>query len=89
MEARAASQSGNRRSRIPLTLHMGYSLSRPRERMRLDHASRRLSQLGSWPGRSTLSEAAASIGDLPSLRVTEGSLAVPMVDCDELVTFPG
>ena len=38
--------------------------------------------------RSALSQAAASIEDLPSVRVHGGSLAVPMGDCDDLVTFP-
>lgn len=35
--------------------------------------------------RSILSAAAARIGDLPSVRVSSGSLAIPMGDCEELV----
>jgi hypothetical protein len=38
--------------------------------------------------RSLLSEAAARIGDLPSVRLSAGSLAMQMGECDEVVTFP-
>jgi hypothetical protein len=38
--------------------------------------------------RSVLSAAAAGIGNLPSVSISPGSLAVPMGDCEELVEFP-
>jgi hypothetical protein len=43
----------------------------------LDHADRNI-----------LSAAAAGVGDLPSVPITSGTLAVPMGDCDELVEVP-
>lgn len=38
--------------------------------------------------RDFLSVAAARVADLPSVRLSSGSLAVPMGDCSELVEFP-
>jgi hypothetical protein len=39
--------------------------------------------------RSILSAAAARIGNLPTVPVTSGTLAVPMGDCDEIVELRG